>query len=159
MVLISGERSGRYVLFTRSLWIAFFFLLASRQEQSQDRPLGDPPPIEADSTLIPDRSTPESLLREIFAARLREDLPFLARCHQSTAGKRALDKLDLALAWRTFSQRSVGPLWTTVETAFNAGRFTTRIDADTAAVTFDVGGAKERTTLHLVRIGTEWHLR
>ncbi len=143
----------------RAAWIAVFLLLASPQEATQERPLGDPPPMEAESTLAPDRSTPESLLRDLFDARRRDDLPFLARCHQSTAGKRAIDKLDLALAWRTFSQRSVGPLWLKVEAAFDAGRFTTQIDTDRAAVVFNIGGSQERTTLHLQRIENLWYVR
>jgi hypothetical protein len=138
--------------------VAFFVLLTGFASDLQDRSLGEPPAVVDESTLTPDRTSPEALLRGLLAARRRGDLAFLARCDLSTAGKGKLDTLDVARAWRQFGWRSVEPFWSKVETALNGGLFRTDLNGARATLVFDVGGALGEIELLFEGNIGGWHL-
>jgi hypothetical protein len=122
-----------------------------------DRPLGDPPPLVEESPVIPDLSSPEAALRSILEGRARGDLPFLARCGSSTAGKPRLDKEDAHEAHNTYCRKAMDPFWSRVRAALDDNRAIITIDGDAAKVSLDVGGAMGSIDLLFTRIYGHWH--
>jgi len=123
-------------------------------------PLGDPPPPAAEPDTLPDRSSPEALLRSVLAARKdsRVTLAFLARAERPTAGKAQLDKLDEARAHRHFRMRSVQAMWARIEEAVSGGKFRVETHDARATATFEVGGALGTSTLSFEKVDGHWYL-
>jgi hypothetical protein len=122
-----------------------------------DRPLGDPPPPVEEPLLVPDRSSPEAALWSILEGRSRGDLPFLARCGSSTAGKSRLDKEDTHEAHNAYCRRAMDPFWSRVQAALDEDRATITVDGDAATVSLDVGGAMGSIDLLFTRIDGHWY--
>ena len=123
-------------------------------------PLGDPPPVAAEPSTLPDRSSPDALLRVVIAARKDEgvSLAFLARAERPTAGKAQLDKLDEARAHRHFRMPSVRAMWGQIEEAVRTGKFRIEEHDGRATATFDVGGSLGTSTLSFERVDGHWYL-
>lgn len=133
---------------------------ASPQALTTGAPLGDPPPLVAEPDTLPDRSSPDALLRTVLAARKDPlvTLAFLARAERPTAGKERLDKLDEARAHRHFRMRAVGAMWAQIEEAVSSGKFRIEAHDEHATATFDVGGALGTSTLSFERVDGQWYL-
>jgi hypothetical protein len=123
-------------------------------------PLGDPPPAVAEPDTLPDRGSPEALLRSVIAARTDERVPlaYLARAERPTAGKTQLDKLDEARAHRHFRMRAMDATWSQVAGALAAGAMRVTLDGDRATAAFDTGGALGTSTLSFERVDGQWYL-
>jgi hypothetical protein len=128
-------------------------------EPATGNPLGDPPPVIGESDRTPDRSSPQATLRSVLDGREREDLPFLARCESLSAEKDVLDKMDAARAHRRFCAKAVGPYWSRIEGALEAGAATFAVEEESATGIFEVGGALGRVEIRFVRIDGDWYLR
>lgn len=123
-------------------------------------PLGDPPPPAAEPDTLPDRSSPDALLRALVAARKDErlSLAFLARAERPTAGKAQLDKLDEARAHRHFRMPSVQAMWAQIEEAVAGGKFRIEERDDRATATLYVGGSLGTSTLSFEKVEGHWYL-
>lgn len=121
--------------------------------------LGDPPPLVAEPAEMPDRASPERVLRSMLAGRAAQDLPFLARCEAVTAEKAQLDSLDEARAWRHYCMKSIQPLWDKIEAALEDGAVEFTVDGDRATGKFDVGGAIGRIDLQFIKVAGDWYLQ
>lgn len=121
------------------------------------KPMGDPFPAVAESTVPMQNETPAALIAGTLDARARGDDAWLARTLESTAKKPSLSVEDTNVAWRQFTSRLIKPLWDKLETAWKAGEYTISEDGDKATITFKVGGNLDSVTLTLIRIGGKWH--
>jgi len=120
--------------------------------------LGEPPAPVAEPDVLPDRSTPEALLRSVLHGRSDRPLAFLARAELATAGK-PLDKLDEARAHRHFRMKSIQPFWAKIEAAVAGGRFRFAVREASATATFEVGGAAGVATLAFDKVDGQWYFR
>lgn len=121
------------------------------------KPMGDPFPAVAESTVPMQNDTPTALIAGTLDARARGDNAWLARTLESTAKVSGLTVEHTNIAWRQFTSRSITPLWDKLEAAWKAGEYTIREDGDKATITFKVGGNLDSVALTLIRIGGKWY--
>ena len=120
------------------------------------KPMGDPFPAVAESTVPMQNDTPTALIAGTLDARARGDLAWLARTLESTVKKPSLTMEDTNVAWRQFTSRLIKPLWDKLEAAWKAGEYKISEYGDKATITFKVGGNLDSVPISLVRIGGKW---
>lgn len=97
------------------------------------------------------------LVEGVLAARERNDLAYLARCMESTAGKPALNEEDLLLAHRQFTWRSTDPAWNKISQSWAERTYEVVEDGDSAELVLQVGGNLGEMRLRFTRKGDNWY--
>lgn len=129
---------------------------AENPEPEVLKPMGDPSPKAAESTHVMTNQTPLALIEGIFDARRRNDLAWLARTLESTAGKADLTEDDCHAAWRNYLW--VPELWDRMEAAHRESPAVIVEQGDEARVSFEVGGNAGTLFVVLRRVNGAWYL-
>lgn len=132
-------------------------LAAEEAKPEVIKPMGDPFPPVAESTVPMQNDTPTALIAGTLDARARGDNAWLARTLESTTKVSGLTVEHTNIAWRQFTSRSITPLWDKLEAAWKAGEYTISEDGDKATITFKVGGNLDTVPIAMIRIGGKWY--
>ena len=119
------------------------------------KPVGDAPPVVAESVQTLRLSTPQETLLGVLDARKRGDRAYLARACSYTAGKATINQADLNRANRQFLK---GPGWDKIEKANAEDKVTYVEDGDTARAIAEVGGDMGQMMIKMCRIGGVWYI-
>ena len=131
---------------------------APTPEPEPDKPADEhvSPPAEESEWAV-SNATVEELVEGILLARARNDLAWLARTMESTAGKESLVEDDLLAAHRQYTWGSTDELWVKVAQSWQDRTFTVEADGNKAMLVMNVGGNLGELRLPFVRIDGAWY--